>query len=60
MICSSLCKESITSYEEKIDEQLAKMYEKQEKYYQQFASMESLLSSYQSQSQWLTQQLGMS
>lgn len=48
----------INNFNTKIDDQLAKMYEKQEKYYLQFAQMESIMSKYSSQSSYFTQQLG--
>ena len=48
----------INNFNTKIDDQLAKMYEKQEKYYLQFAQMESIMSKYSSQSSYFTQLLG--
>ena len=48
----------INNFNTKIDDQLAKMYEKQEKYYLQFAQMESIMSKYSSQRSYFTQLLG--
>ncbi len=50
--------EKITNAEETITNQIKKMYEEQERLYAQFAQMEKLMSQYQSQSNWLMQQLG--
>lgn len=48
----------ISNNESKMQEMLERMYELEEKYYLQFAQMETLMSKYQSQSDWLSQQLG--
>ena len=49
--------DAIAKNEYRMDELLAKMYELEEKYYMQFSQMETLMTKYQSQSDWLTQQL---
>ncbi len=51
-------KTRITDYEEAYEEMVIDMYEAQERYYAQFTQMETLLSQYDQQSSWLTQQLG--
>lgn len=50
--------QEVTNYKDRYDDLMEKLYEKQERYYNQYAKLESLLSQYQSQSSWLTQQLG--
>ena len=47
----------ITSTNEQIDRLLEIMLDKEERYYVQFAQMESLMSYYESQSSWMAQQL---
>ncbi|MGI6152211.1 MAG: flagellar filament capping protein FliD [Christensenellaceae bacterium] len=49
--------EKINNNDDKMVDMLSKMYEMEERYYLQFAQMETLLSQYQQQSSWLTQQL---
>ncbi|HBU13052.1 MAG TPA: hypothetical protein DEB31_10145 [Clostridiales bacterium] len=49
--------EAIDENESRMEDMYARMYEMQERYYRQFAQMETLLAQYQSQSDWLTQQL---
>ncbi|MDW8799698.1 flagellar filament capping protein FliD [Clostridium sp. A1-XYC3] len=57
-------KNSITSQiqdkETKIKEMLEKIYDKEERYYKQFAQLETAMNTMNSQSSWLASQLGMS
>ena len=48
--------QKITNTSNEMDKLIQKMYEEQERLYQQYATLESLMSSYQSQSTWLTNQ----
>jgi len=48
---------AIDDNKEAMETLLERMYELEERYYQQFALMETLMTQYQSQSDWLTQQL---
>ncbi len=50
-------KDRIDEYEEAYEDMVLEMYETQERYYAQFTTMETLMSEYESQSNWLTQQL---
>lgn len=50
--------QAIYDNEKKMSDMLDRMYQMEERYYLQFAQMETLLTSYQQQSSWLTQQLG--
>ncbi|KKI50500.1 flagellar filament capping protein FliD [Christensenella hongkongensis] len=49
--------QQISDTETKMSDQLKKMYEQQEALYNKFATMETLMSQYQQQSTWLTQQI---
>ncbi len=49
--------DQISNAEDSMTTMIARMYEQQERLYAQFARMESLMAQYQSQSNWLTQQL---
>ncbi len=49
--------ELINEREEEMNDLITQMYEEQESLYMQFAAMEELMAAYQSQSDWLTQQL---
>lgn len=49
-------KEQIRRYDDEMDAFEAKMFDKQEKYYTQFAAMEKALSNMYSQSSWISQQ----
>lgn len=51
--------DQIYRQEQAIQAMLTKMADKQEKYYQQFATLESAMNNLNSQSNWLYQQLGM-
>ena len=48
---------SIDDASDSISDMIKKMYEEQERLYSQFSQMEKLLSQYQAQSTWLTQQV---
>jgi flagellar hook-associated protein 2 len=48
----------LTTFDERIDDLLDLIADKEDRYYSQFARMESVMSMYESQSSWLTQQLG--
>jgi flagellar hook-associated protein 2 len=50
---------AINAAEDKYDVLVEKMADEEDKYYRQFATMETLLSQYTAQSGWLSQQLGM-
>lgn len=50
--------EMITQNETSMQDMLKKMYQMEENYYQKFAQMEALMTQYQNQSTWLSQQLG--
>lgn len=50
-------KQAISDNEDAMDTLLERMYALEEKYYLQFAAMETMMTQYQSQSNWLTQQL---
>jgi len=55
---TSYMAKKITEMDDKIDRLLDLLADKEEAYYREFAAMESAMSSYQSQSNWLAQQLG--